>query len=191
MTKQQFKTQFLFTEQKRASINSKLDLKPAAVLIPFVEREVDGEKQLFVIFTQRAMHLRHHPGQVSFPGGRFESSDGSLSHTALRETQEEIGIKVSQVSLFGQMGLYRTISNYKVTPFVGFVDSDYQLDIDTNEVEDVFEVPWSFLLRRKSHEKFSVVRRNEDHEVHFMPYKDKLIWGTTALILHDLIAHFE
>lgn len=187
MTKHQFKTLFLLNEQNMKLINVKHSLKPAAVLIPMVERN----NELFVIFTQRALHLRHHPGQISFPGGRFEPSDGHLSHTALRETEEEIGIKNCQVEILGQMGHYRTISDYKVTPFVGFVEPDYQLDIDKNEVKDVFEVPWRFLLQRISHQTFSFLRRNKDINVHFMPYKDKLIWGTTASILDDLITHFE
>ena len=187
MTKNQFKSQFLLSEQTIKSISSTVPLKPAAVLIPLVERH----NELFVILTQRALHLRHHPGQVSFPGGRYETQDGNLSHTAIRETHEEIGIKSNQIKILGNMGHYRTVSNYKVTPFIGFVESDYQLDIDDNEVSDVFEVPWQFLLRRQSHECFSIVRRNQEHEVHFMPYKNKMIWGTTATILHDLICHFE
>lgn len=187
MTKNQFKSQFLLKEQQLKSLNPKLKLKPAAVLIPIVERH----NELFIILTQRALHLRHHPGQVSFPGGRFEPDDKSLSYTALRETHEEIGVSAHQVDLFGRMGLYRTVSNFKVRPFIGFVEPNYQLDIDNNEVKEVFEVPWRFLLKRQSHEKFVIKRRNKEHEVHFMPYEGKMIWGTTASILNDLINHFE
>ena len=187
MTKNQFKSQFLLKPQKLKTLDHKLNLKPAAVLIPLVERKTE----IFVVLTQRALHLRHHPGQVSFPGGRFEPSDIKLSQTAIRETEEETGIEPSNVEIFGQMGLYRTVSNYKVTPFLGFVDANYQLTVDENEVKEVFEVPWRFLLERTSHQIETITRRNQEHIVHFMPYEDKMIWGTTALILHDLISHFE
>ena len=187
MTKTQFKTRFLLSRMNKKRLNHNLALKPAAVLVPFVYRR----NELFVILTQRAKHLRHHPGQVSFPGGRFEAQDQTLSQTALRETQEEIGIKAQQVEIFGTLGLYRTVSDYKVTPFIGFVDSDYELAIDNNEVAQVFEVPWQFLLQRQSHQCVTVHRRNKDHKVHFMPYQGQMIWGTTALIIHDLIRHFE
>jgi 8-oxo-dGTP pyrophosphatase MutT (NUDIX family) len=128
---------------------------------------------------------------VSFPGGRFETDDHTLVNTALRETFEEIGIHPQQVEIFGHMGHYQTVSRYKVTPYIGFVDSNYQLNIDHNEVEDVFEVPWRFLLERQSHHPIMVKRQGTNHKVHFMPFKNKMIWGTTAQIIHDLIAHFE
>ena len=176
MNKNQFKSQFLLKPQQLKALNPKLNLKPASVLIPLVERE----NEIFVLLTQRALHLRHHPGQVSFPGGRFEPSDVTLSQTATRETEEEIGIAPSSIEIFGQMGLYQTVSNYKVTPFLGFVDANYQLSIDENEVKEVFEVPWRFLLERTSHQVEKVTRRNQEHIVHFMPYEDKMIWGTTA-----------
>ena len=85
---------------------------------------------LNLIFTERALHLRHHPGQISFPGGRYESSDLSLQQTALRETEEEIGILPCQVSLFGSMPELPTISGFVITPFLGFVDNDHTLLVD-------------------------------------------------------------
>ncbi|MFT5163973.1 MAG: 8-oxo-dGTP pyrophosphatase MutT (NUDIX family) [Alteromonadaceae bacterium] len=162
-------------------------LVPAAVLIPMVERH----NKLFVILTQRAAHLKHHPGQVSFPGGRFEHADDTLINTALRETHEEVGIKPGEVQIIGQLQTYQTISQYVVTPFVGFVNADYQLILDKNEVDDAFEVPWAFFLNRDNHHQMSFKRLGQQRNVHFMPFENRFIWGTTAAMLHDLVSHFE
>lgn len=161
--------------------------KQAAVLVPLVVRG----NQINLLLTQRSRALKHHPGQISFPGGRYEPADGSLDATALRETFEETGIEPQRVSIFGQLGRYQTISNYIVTPFLGFVEPDYQLAVDHNEVADVFEVPWQFFLQRRNHHKLAVKRRGQDHKVHFMPFENRMIWGTTALMIHDLVSHFE
>ncbi len=157
------------------------------MLVPFVVRN----GRLFLLLTQRARHLKHHPGQISFPGGRFEPEDGNLLTTAYRETFEETGIEQHRISVIGKLGQYQTISNYMVTPFVGFVQPNYQLNIDHNEVDDVFEVPWSFFLRRVNHHQLEVKRRGFHYNIHFMPYKERFIWGTTALMIHDLVKQFE
>ena len=187
MNKAQFTAQFRLNRMAKKNVSKNIPLKSAAVLIPLVARN----NQLSMLLTQRSLHLRHHPGQVSFPGGRFEKQDNKLVTTALRETQEEIGIAANQVEVIGHMGHYQTISNYKVTPYIGFVDPNYQLDIDHNEVKEVFEVPWPFFLERQNHHPVDVMRKGVNHRVHFMPFNNKMIWGTTALIIHDLVKHFE
>lgn len=187
MNEAQFKSSFLLAPFYRKEIPLTGALKQAAVLIPMVIRD----DKLQVLLTQRALHLRHHPGQISFPGGRFEHSDHNLATTALRETQEEIGIGANLINIIGQMGHYQTVSNYIVTPFVGFVGNNYQLNIDNNEVEAVFEVPWLFFKNRENHHCYRVYRQGQPHQVHFMPFEDKMIWGTTAAMLHDLVCHFE
>ncbi|MEQ8206706.1 MAG: CoA pyrophosphatase, partial [Woeseia sp.] len=117
-------------------------LQPSAVLIPIVERR----EGLTVLLTERAAHLKHHPGQISFPGGRMELSDRDLRETALRETQEEIGVGPEQVAVAGYLTPLPTVSGYAVTPIVGLVDANVVLRIDQREVAAAFEVPLEFLL---------------------------------------------
>ncbi|MEF1292176.1 NUDIX hydrolase, partial [Vibrio sp. M260118] len=112
-------------------------LRKASVLIGFIERE----NGINVLFTRRAKHLKHHPGQVSFPGGKFETSDLTLAETAIRETYEEVGIDRDKIDIFGQMPELVTISQFTVTPFLAFISPDYQTRIDKNEVDEAFEVP--------------------------------------------------
>lgn len=171
-------------------------LRPAAVLIPIVERP----SGLTVILTQRATHLRHHPGQISFPGGRYESTDGNLMVTALRETEEEIGLERSQIEVVGQLQDYPVISNYLIRPFVGFVQppADNAVDTDPNaslqltrqrsEVADIFEVPLAELLHQPNHYVYKL-QRFIYPEVYFIPYQQRNIWGATAGILRELADH--
>jgi 8-oxo-dGTP pyrophosphatase MutT (NUDIX family) len=137
MDKAQFLTRFHHAKQ----INSEADFpleeqgKPAAVLLPIMEYN----HELTVLFTVRARHLKHHAGQVSFPGGKQESYDGSLVETALRETHEEVGLSPNEVQIVGNLPLYRTLSRYEVIPYIGFVSAPTNLTLDKNEVESTFE----------------------------------------------------
>jgi 8-oxo-dGTP pyrophosphatase MutT (NUDIX family) len=159
---------------------------PAAVLIPILKRE-----QLSVLLTKRASHLKHHPGQVSFPGGRYEESDDDLQHTALRESEEEIGLKTHQVSVFGRLPLYRTISYYEVTPFIGLVSAPFSWQPDHNEVDEVFEVPLTFLLDESNYHTETISRDNNTSEVHFISWQNHTIWGATAAMLKVLCKHLN
>lgn len=190
MNIEQFKSAFLLspqTQKQRVFPRLRKANKTAAVLVPFILRE-DG---LRLLLTQRSNNLRHHPGQISFPGGRFEEYDENLKTTALRETFEETGIETKHISIFGQLGQYQTISNYIVTPYLAEVSKQYQLKVDQNEVADVFEVPWKFFFERENHHQLSVNRMGSSMDIHFMPYNERFIWGTTALMIHDLVSHFE
>jgi len=160
-------------------------LRKASVLIGFVERG----SGLNIIFTKRAQHLKHHPGQISFPGGKHESSDTSLADTALRETYEEIGIPVNEITIFGQMPELITISHFTVTPFLAFVSPNYQTNIDINEVDEVFEVPVSIVLDRQHlhSERFHV--QNHFHRIFGLSYEKHFIWGMTAQIIHAMQKH--
>ncbi|MBE3667584.1 coenzyme A pyrophosphatase [Vibrio navarrensis] len=157
-------------------------LRKAAVLVGFVERS----HGLNVILTKRASHLKHHPGQISFPGGKFEPDDSSLVATALRETFEEVGITPSQISVFGQMPELVTVSRYKVTPILAFVATDYQTRIDRNEVEEVFEVPVRHLLDRQQLRSAKFRVNQSHHRVFAIPYQHHFIWGMTAQIIHAM-----
>lgn len=112
-----------------------LSLRKASVLIGFVERPTG----LNVVLTKRAAHLKHHPGQISFPGGKYEESDGTLYQTAMRETREEIGIQEDQIEILGQLPELVTVSKFAVTPVLAFISPDYKTLIDANEVEEVLK----------------------------------------------------
>jgi 8-oxo-dGTP pyrophosphatase MutT (NUDIX family) len=159
---------------------------PAAVLIPILERS-----DLSVLLTKRASHLKHHPGQISFPGGRFEASDLELQKTALRESEEEIGLKTEQVSVFGRLPVYRTISSYEVTPFIGLVSAPFQWQPDPNEVDEVFDVPLAFLLDESNYHTEVISRGQETSMVHFIFWQNYTIWGATAAMLKTLCKHLN
>jgi 8-oxo-dGTP pyrophosphatase MutT (NUDIX family) len=157
-------------------------LRPAAVLIGLIERR----GQLHVLLTKRASHLKHHPGQVSFPGGKFESSDASLKQTAVRETVEEVGIDESLITIIGQLPALPTISQFSVTPYIALIDHNYIPKIDTNEVAEIFEVPASFLFRQKNLFDFHFQLKSSRHKVFAIPYQHHFIWGVTAQIVDAL-----
>ena len=173
--------QVMTIEKPHISENS---LKKAAVLIALVERD----NRLNIIFTERALHLRHHPGQVSFPGGKHEEFDTNLQHTALRETAEEIGINANLIEVVGQLPALSTVSGFEVTPFIGFVDNKFTLDIDHQEVQTVFEVPLSYLLNKKNYYQQHLVANKKRHFTYCIAHHNHLIWGATAQILKNLQA---
>ncbi len=154
-------------------------LQPSAVLVPIVERPAG----LQLILTQRAEHLKHHPGQISFPGGRMDDTDKNLIHTALRETDEEIGIPESKIEVIGKLGLQPTITKFMIQPIVGLVESDYQFRVNHDEVDEAFEVPLDFLFKPanqiKSYREFQGIQ----FPVYAMPYQGRNIWGATAQII--------
>lgn len=161
--------------------------RPAAVLIPLVDY---GDK-LSVLLTERAYHLKHHPGQISFPGGAVENSDASLFDAALREADEEIGLPPKNVDIVGMLPLYRTISGYEIAPVVGFVNPDFEPKLDRNEVESAFEVPLAHLLDRKNHLIHTTHRNKKAFPIYFIPWQDKMIWGATAALLRNLSHHIH
>ncbi|MGR2802373.1 CoA pyrophosphatase [Vibrio harveyi] len=162
-----------------------LKLREAAVLIGFVERE----QGLQVILTKRAEHLKHHPGQISFPGGKFEDDDQVLVNTALREAEEEIGIHQTDIRVFGQLPKLPTISQFNVTPFLAFVSPDYSTQIDPNEVAEVFEVPADHILNPKQLYSTKFKLKNTSHRVFAIPYQQHFIWGMTAQIIESMQKH--
>jgi len=161
-----------------------LALTPAAVLFPIVLR--DGGKT--VLLTQRTAHLRDHAGQISFPGGRVEDEDLSPIHTALRETEEEIGLARQHVQILGFLPEYRTGTGFRVTPVVGLVQPPFDLTLDPFEVAEAFEVPLDFLLDPVNHKEHSLHYRGALRHFFAMPYGDYFIWGATAGMIRSLTA---
>ncbi|MCL9781156.1 CoA pyrophosphatase [Vibrio sp. S4M6] len=167
---------------KRVSHLKGKNLRKASVLIGFVERP----KGLHIVLTRRAKHLKHHPGQVSFPGGKFEESDASLKETAIREANEEIGLNPSLVNVIGQMPELITVSHFSVTPVIAIVDPSYSVLMDKNEVDEVFEVPANHILDREKMFSHTFRVNKQDHRVYAIPYKTHFIWGMTAQIIQAM-----
>lgn len=153
--------------------------KPAAVLIPFVERH--GETH--VILTKRTEKLKSHSGQVAFPGGRIDPGDTSPEIAALRESDEEIGLKNEHVQLIGRMPDYFTGSGYKIVPVLGIADSNVRLRANPDEVDYIFEVPLSFLMNPENHREGSRMFRGSRRYYLEMPFGEHYIWGVTAGII--------
>jgi 8-oxo-dGTP pyrophosphatase MutT (NUDIX family) len=168
-------------EDLRARLAS---LRRAAVLIPLVQRP-DG---LTVLLTQRTAHLSNHPGQVSFPGGRAEDEDSSPIETALRETEEEIGLHRRHVEIVGVLPDYVTATGYVVTPVIGMVTPPFELIAESNEVEEIFEVPLRFLMDGLNHQRmsFDLPDGGGRRSFYAMPYERFFIWGATAGMLRNL-----
>lgn len=154
----------------------------AAVLIPLVLQE----EGLSVLLTQRTNHLRDHAGQISFPGGRMDPDDIDPNHTALRESEEEIGLDRSRVEIIGHLPQYLTVSGYSVTPVVGLVQAQAEYPLDEFEVADVFEVPLRFLMDPANHQVRVWQSEQGGRRFYAMPYENRFIWGATAGMLRNL-----
>ncbi len=154
-------------------------LKPAAVLVPILERG-DG---LTVLLTRRADHLDSHSGQVAFPGGKVEDGDVGPVATALRETHEEIGIAERHIKPIGFLDDYETGTGFVICPVVGFVSVEAHLVLDPGEVAEAFEVPFSFLMDPANHTLQKTFWRGKMREFYDMPYNGQRIWGATAAML--------
>jgi 8-oxo-dGTP pyrophosphatase MutT (NUDIX family) len=155
------------------------NLTPAGVLIPLIERGAS----LSVLLTERSADLTHHPGQVSFPGGRMEKADLNIQATALRETHEEVGIHPDSVEVCGYLEPTATGTGYAVTPVVGFVDPGFELVLDAMEVQSAFEVPLEFLMDERNQENSHRVWKGNNVPVITFHHDGYKIWGATAGML--------
>lgn len=152
---------------------------PAAVLVPVVNR-ADG---LTMLLTQRSADLPDHPGQISFPGGRVEPEDASVAHAALREAHEEVGLPGDRVDILGELPHYETVTGFRVTPVVGWVEPPFALIPDPIEVADVFEVPLAFLLDPANQQRHFRMQGEQRRDFWAIPYGERYIWGATAAML--------
>lgn len=158
---------------------NELPLKVSAVLVPIVDRNDD----LSVLLTKRSSNLSSHSGQVSFPGGRSDDEDEHAMATALREAHEEINLPHSNVDVVGAMEDYETVTGYNVSPVVGFIDPDFQIIPEKNEVDEVFEVPLDFILDPTNHKVESVFWKGAERHYYVFPHDRYKIWGATAAML--------
>ena len=161
-----------------------LKLRPAAVLIALVERPGGWA----VLLTKRASTLKHHPGQIAFPGGKVDPGDATPQAAALREAQEEVGLDPAQVTILGEMPPHETVTGFTVIPFVGVVTGPFTPVIEAGEVEEAFFVPLAHLLDPRN---YSVQRRRwlgQWRGYYTVPWGPYYIWGATARMLRALAA---
>lgn len=156
--------------------------RAAAVLVPIVGRD-DG---LTVLLTRRSDSLPVHKGQISFPGGRVEEDDVDDVETALRETEEEIGLTRDRIEVIGRLDTYTTRTGFEVTPVVGLVRPPFDLTADPVEVAEIFEVPLDFVLDTGNHERHSRDWQQSTRHFWALPYQHYYIWGATAGMLVNL-----
>lgn len=157
----------------------------ASVLMPLVMRD-----EWQVILTQRPETMPSHAGQIAFPGGKREEGESALQ-AALRETEEEVGLRAEDISILGRLPSFNAVSDYRVTPFVGIVNSMAQMIPDAREVADVFETPLSFLMDEQNHVPRDIFFQGKNHRLYDMPYESvdgthRNIWGMTAMMMYRL-----
>lgn len=160
-------------------------LRPAGVLVAIRERPEPS-----VVFTVRSQNLRAHGGQICFPGGSMDKGDDFPVGTALREAHEEVDLLPDSARVIGYLDDYPTISKFRITPVVAVIDPDVPLRSDPNEVEEVFEVPLSFLLDRDNYQRKRFFARMGGvfYELNYRQYR---IWGATAGMLYNMQQLFE
>lgn len=158
-----------------------ITLRAAAVLVPIVEHESGPS----VLLTRRSDNLGNHAGQVAFPGGKIEAGE-TPTEAALREADEEVGLKSSFVEVAGFLDSYETGTGFRILPVVAFVRPGFTLDVHDGEVAEVFEVPLSFLMNPENHERHSATWRGKRREYYAMPYNGHYIWGATAGMLKNM-----
>ena len=158
------------------------DLRKAAVLIAITDSDNPE-----LIYTLRSNKVGSHGGEVSFPGGMYEVEDENLEKTALRESKEETGLDIAKVNILGPIDTVVSRFNISVTPYVGIVPNNIELNNNSDEIEACFKVPLSFLLQDKRHRNDEI---NRDGDIFFMPayeYDSYIIWGLTAMMTVDFL----
>ncbi|MDC0033229.1 CoA pyrophosphatase [Alphaproteobacteria bacterium] len=154
----------------------------AAVLVPLI----DHATGMSVLLTQRTENLPDHAGQIAFPGGRQNEEDLSPEDTALRETEEEVGIHRTQIQLVGRLTALDTRTGYYVMPVIGVIDPPLSLTPEPTEVAQIFEVPLDFVLDPANHRLEPYKGAEAGRQFRAIPYGEHYIWGLTARVLFEL-----
>ncbi len=161
---------------------------PKAAAVLFALRFDASNQSPGLVLTQRPAHLKHHPGQISLPGGATEG-DETPEQTACRETLEEVGLSPDRLDIVGRLPDYLTVTGFQVTPVVGLIQGQTSFKPDPTEVSEVFEVPLAFLMNPANHQRRGLALESEQIEFFAMPYQHRFIWGATAAMIRNLY-HF-
>lgn len=170
-------------DQKNVPSAYSIPFSTASVLLALLDTPNEG---LQVLLTQRSQHLRQHPGQIAFPGGKMDDEDSTVIHTALREAEEEVGLKAKNIQVIGQLGHYFTTSGFCVSPVVAEVTNNKPMIICYEEVQSVHWVPLNYLLNPANFRFTERVIDNKRRGFFEVQYQDLHIWGVTAGILYGL-----
>ncbi|MEO1641651.1 MAG: CoA pyrophosphatase [Pseudomonadota bacterium] len=159
-------------------------LTPAAVLIAF-----DTEER--VVLTKRSARLKHHPGQIAFPGGKQDPEDATLVDAALREAREEVGLSPDAVGVLGTLPPHQTVTGYQVTPVIGLISGAFDPVAEAGEVSEIFTVPLSYLAEPANYRVEGRRWQGRMRHYYAVPYGPYYIWGATARILRGLAVRLE
>ncbi|MDV4144636.1 CoA pyrophosphatase [Shimia sp. FJ5] len=162
-------------------------LRPAGVLVAV---EMKGDVP-HVILTKRASHLKHHPGQIAFPGGKQDEGDHDVTAAALREAWEEVGLPTENVEVLGLLPSHETVTSFMVTPVIGLVRSPFEPRAEVGEVEEIFRVPLDQVVNSRFYSTQSRRWRGRQRLYFTVPYGPYYIWGATARILRGLAERME
>ena len=162
-------------------------LRPAGVLIAL---QLDSD-QPQVVLTKRSSQLKHHPGQIAFPGGKQDPGDADTTAAALREAQEEVGLPPAQVDVIGQLPAHETVTGFQVTPVLGLINGSFTPTPEPGEVEEVFSVPLSHLMALGNYQTQYRPWMGQRRHFYVVPYGPYYIWGATARMLRALAGRMQ
>ena len=164
------------------NLDQKFNFLEASVLIPILT----FKKDLEILLTKRSNNLKNHPGQIAFPGGKKDQSDSSPIETALRETQEEVGLNPKNVEIIASLPSHKTATGFVIKPYLGLINQPFSETLRQGEVDEIFTVPYEYILNEKN---FSIQTRKwngSQRSYYVVPYGPYYIWGATARILLNL-----
>jgi len=163
-------------------LDQKFNFLEASVLIPILT----FKKDLEILLTKRSNNLKNHPGQIAFPGGKKDQIDSSPIETALRETQEEVGLNPKNVEIIASLPSHKTATGFVIKPYLGLINQPFSETLRQGEVDEIFTVPYEYILNEKN---FSIHTRKwngSQRSYYVVPYGPYYIWGATARILLNL-----
>lgn len=170
-------------KKRKKKISNREDLKPAAVLIPLFEKN----EKTHILLTKRTNAVEHHKSQISFPGGAFDYEDLDCQMTALRETEEEIGLEMDCVDVLGELDHIVTVTHFRVCPYVGVIPYPYPFKLSSFEVERLIELPLDFVRKEGELKEAPFFFQGQALINLHVNYQGDIIWGATAKILKNFL----